>query len=313
MDAHTPGPGPTPLLITGANGHLGRRLLAHLHGRLPVRAVVRSSSARAAVLRATTDVDVRVVDFADVAALTEAARGCTCIVHLVGILRETRTSRYADADQAPMAALIKAATAAGVGRIVYLSIAGADARSRNRCLASRGRCEQMLLDAVTPAFVLRVPMVLGDGDYAAAALARHARARLCLQFRAGSREQPIDANDVVAALMAATTLPMTGSRRLTLAGPESLPRHELIARARRVLGTSGRVVSLPLACGMWLARACEWLFANPPLTTAMLGVLDHDDDVDSAVAAHELAIRLTPLDVTLARVLRDQSGGSAEQ
>ena len=60
-----------------------------------------------------------------------------------------------------------------------------------------------------------------------------------------------------------------------------------------------------------LAFTSPWIFAaaavlgavskNPPVTSAMLGVLDHDDAVDPSEAARRLGIQLTPLDETLRR------------
>ena len=43
----------------------------------------------------------------------------------------------------------------------------------------------------------------------------------------------------------------------------------------------------------------EWLLANPPVTEAMLEVLDHDDDIDPRAACAALNLELTPLDETL--------------
>ena len=45
----------------------------------------------------------------------------------------------------------------------------------------------------------------------------------------------------------------------------------------------------------------EKLSKNPPLTRAMVGVLDHDDDVPVEETCERLGIRLTPLDETLRR------------
>ena len=52
-----------------------------------------------------------------------------------------------------------------------------------------------------------------------------------------------------------------------------------------------------------LAAAVERLSSNPPITRAMLGVLDHDDEIDTCDACEVLNISLPPLDETLARVL----------
>ena len=284
------------LLVTGANGHLGRRLLAAATAKSwTTRAIVRSE-------RAATQVaghpDVRIVDYGDIAGLTDACANCDAIVHLVGIIKEGGGATYRSAHVEATQALLEAATNAAVKRIVYLSILGAEAGSRNRCLASKAEAESILARGPIPSLVLRVPMVLGEGDYAAASLLKNARKSVALTFRAGSMEQPIYAGDVVEAVFAglAADAP-TGV--LELAGPQSLPRSELIEVASAV-GT--RTVSLPVEVGYGLAALLGTFSRNPPLTADMLGVLDHDDDIDPEPAANALGIRLTGLTETLARI-----------
>jgi len=55
--------------------------------------------------------------------------------------------------------------------------------------------------------------------------------------------------------------------------------------------------------GVAFAGLLERLSANPPVTRAMLGVLDHDDAVDVAPACDWLGIELTPLDKMLTLAL----------
>jgi hypothetical protein len=43
----------------------------------------------------------------------------------------------------------------------------------------------------------------------------------------------------------------------------------------------------------------EMLAPEPPLTRAMLGVLEHDDRIDPGPAASRLGLALTPLEATL--------------
>ena len=156
------------ILITGANGNLGRRLLQALAGRQPVRAVVRSE--RAAALIDMPGVEIRIVDYLDQEAMSEAALGCSDIVHLVGIIKESSASSFEAAHQGTTSVLVQAARKAGVERIVYLSILGAEPGSSNACLASKAAAEELLMAADVAALVLRVPMVLGEQDYASRAL-----------------------------------------------------------------------------------------------------------------------------------------------
>ena len=296
-----------PVLITGANGHLGRRLIARLAAERPVRAVVRSIRARNQLESATQgfDVEIHALDYADAPALADAARGCSHVVHLVGIIKENDRSTYVAAHEHTTRALIEAAEAVGIRRVVYLSILGARSDSDNTCLASKGRAEDMLLGAGVPSVVLRVPMVLGEHDFASRALAGRARRSSAFTFRGESLEQPIYAGDVVEAIVAGLSLEGPDDLVLDLAGPESLTRAELTARAGKLLGTQPRTVSLPLALGYHLGRVMEVVFADPPLTAMMLGVLDHDDAIDPVPACRRLGIELTPLDDMLRACLAE--------
>ena len=99
-----------------------------------MRALVRSERAAAAVraLPEHARPEVAIVDYTDAASIARQAAGCDAAVHLVGILKETRANRYADAHERPCEALAAAADRCGLRRIVALSILGADARLAER-------------------------------------------------------------------------------------------------------------------------------------------------------------------------------------
>lgn len=297
------------VLVTGANGKLGRRLLQALSDArppTPVRALVRSRRAADSLSDLSTDegAEVRVVDYADAEAIAKAARDCAGAIHLVGILKQTRQNRYAAAHEESARALADAADAAGMRRIVHTSIHGADPTSPNPCLASRGRSDAILLAARTPALILRVPMVLGAGDSASAALKGAVLSgRATLVGGGESLEQPIAAADVVAALCEGLRGPDLDDRVLELAGPESLPHRALLERAAALLGADVRIRSLPRALAHAGAFLAEKLLAEPPITRAMLGVLQHHDRVDPLPAALALGIDLSPLDEALRECL----------
>jgi NADH dehydrogenase len=240
------------------------------------------------------------VDWSDAAALARAGAGASDWLHLVGILKETRGARYLDAHQRPAAALAQAAAAAGARRVVALSILGAEPTAQNACLASKGRADQTLLAGAVPATVLRVPMVLGPGELGAAALRAQATAPLSFLVRGGATlEQPIDRRDLLQALLLALEAPAS-RMALDLAGPTSLSHRALVQEVAALLGRRPRIVPLPLALVRALAFAFESVAAEPPLTRAMLGVLEHDDHIDPLPAARRLGLELTPLAATLA-------------
>jgi nucleoside-diphosphate-sugar epimerase len=279
-----------PVLVTGANGNLGKKLLRALP-TTAVKAVVRSGRARADLERWVTlhsleQVQILEYDYLDHGAMAAAARGCSYAVHLVGVIREVGGNTFHRTHVETTDVLLAALAESGVKKVCYL-----------------------ILAASTPALVLRIPMVLGEGDHASRALLGKARKRLGFGFRLASLEQPIYAGDVVSAIVAdigRSAAAGPGSCGiLELAGPECLSRRELIQRAGKVLGTQPRTLSLPLGLGLAVAWLLEKTSASPPVSRAMLGVLDHDDTIDAGAACRELGIELTPLDEMLAHCARD--------
>ncbi|MBV1904944.1 MAG: NAD(P)H-binding protein [Pseudomonadales bacterium] len=309
-----------PVLISGANGSLGRRMIARLAPLVSVVALVRSALAakglqsELAASNFAANVTIHVHDYsqgAGATGLVEIMTGCKSLIHLAGIIKETRSSTYIQAQEDTTRALVEAAERCSVERIIYVSILGADVGSTNACLSSRGRAEHILLDSDISSLILRVPMVLGQGDYATVALQRRAAARLVFLLRGRSLEQPIFAGDLENALLAGLKHNMSEHKVLELAGPESLSRAQLITRAAQIMHQSASgssilptLISLPVVLGYGLAWLLENVLASPPLTRAMLGVLDHDDNIDPVPACDWLGIELTPLDAMLKTLLQ---------
>lgn len=290
------------IAITGANGSIGRKLLRKLSERPEVElvALVRSTRAAAEVEGEDLDVNVQIVSYQDADSLRSAVGTCDVVIHLVGIIRESAANSFFQAHEASCQALLDAEL--GASHIIVLGVVGSSIESTNACLRSRAVAEMILQDGPTPVTCIRVPMVLGEGDYASRSLRKNAGRKLVFTFRSASLEQPIDSNDVLSALLAAVNL-LPENRTLELAGPECLSRKELITRAAGLFANSPVIVSVPVWFGYLMTGVLEKISSSPPVTKAMMGVLDHDDEVEPEAACRTLGISLTGLDVTLKRVL----------
>ena len=283
------------IVITGANGHIGQRLIKKMATDYDVRALVRTDKAAQMLGNSAAD-EVRIVDYMSELAMTRALEGCIGVVHLVGIIRENHNSTYVNAHENATRALCRAAEVTGIRKVVYLSILGASVNSTNVCLSSKARAERVLMESSVSSSILRVPMVLGTNDHASRALAKRASSSIAFAFRGSSLEQPIDVDDVIAAVIACMESSIAGV--LCLAGPASLSRRMLYERA----GFHGLLISLPMWLGMIVAGLLERVSDSPPMTRAMLGVLDHDDNIGADACAQKLGITLTSLDETLKKI-----------
>lgn len=303
---------PEAIVVTGANGQIGQALLRELAGQAEthVRALVRSERARDTIEALGLDPapEIRIVDYASPREMEAALAGAHCVVHLVGIIKETSSARYVESHEQTCHALALAANRAGALRIIYLSILGATPDSENDCLASKGRAETLLLDDRVATTILRVPMVLGGDDPASASLRRQAQAE-SLRLIAGGRtlQQPIDARDVVKAILAARSAAPGRDLALDAGGPTSLSHRKLVERAARLYGNEPRFKSLPLALARLGVRILQAVHPNPPVTLPMFDILQHDDRVDPQIFTRALGIELTPLDRTLIELIGPES------
>jgi NADH dehydrogenase len=295
------------ILVTGANGNLSKKFILS-KGEVNVCALVRSEKAKddlMSFIKANDIQDVQIVkcDYLDEQAIKELAKSCSYLLHLVGIIRENKDNRFNVVHKQTTKVLMEAIKGSGIKKCCYISILGAKEDSINACFSSRGFAEKLFLDSDIPSLVLQVPMVLGEGDYASEALKKNALSRINFTFRKLSLEQPIYAQDIIDVvnidIKRALEEDHSPSGIKTLAGPTSLTRERLIEKTAKQLGVKVKVFSLPLFLGYTLAKICEMLVSKPPITQAMLGVLDHDDDIDPLPSSKELGINLTTLDEML--------------
>jgi NADH dehydrogenase len=116
-------------------------------------------------------------------------------------------------------------------------------------------------------------------------------------------QQPLDVLDLLRAIVSAVTDDSQTSHSLDLGGPEALSHRELVAKAAALHGNEIRVLPIPLVAMRMFAALMECTQKSPPITSAMLGVLQHDDRIDNRHALEVLGTELTPLDQTLSRYI----------
>ena len=295
------------VLITGANGHLGKKLIL-ASDEYDICALVRSEKAERDLMNFIEghnkkNVEIVKCDYLDVSTMKQLASSCRYAAHLVGIIKENGQNNFDLVHKQTTKVLIEALKDSKVEKICYISILGSKEDSRNACFSSRGFAENLFLKSNTPSLILQIPMVLGEGDYACEALKKNALSRINFTFRKLSLEQPIYAKDIIDVINIDINRALKENHSSigikALAGPTSLTREKLIMKAAKQLGVKVKVFSLPLFLGYTLARICGMLFSHPPITRAMLGVLDHDDDIDPLPSSKELGINLTALDEML--------------
>ncbi len=291
------------IVVTGANGNVGKNLLAHAseRGNIDTIAAVRSDRA-AAALPARAGVEVRVVAPDHVDDLARTLTGATSLVHLSGILFESRTASYAQANVAATQTAVEACRRAGVPHIVLISALGADVRSANRYLQSKGEGERVVERSGMDATIIRTPILLGPDTAGAAGIVRSIMGgRVSLLGGGGYMMRPLDIDDLSAAILSSCQRRPAGVHIHELAGPEPIAYRDLVARVASMMGRTVTYGGAPI----WVAKlgaAINSRIKGGGITPTVIDVITASETV-AHNADDALGVTLTPLSTTLEKIV----------
>ncbi len=214
---------------------------------------------------AGTDIDVRPLDFADPARLTESLRGAHTLYNSYWV-RFARGRVDHDAAVANSRVLLRAATRAGIRRIVHISITNPSLNSPYPYFRGKAEVEQNLAETglscaiVRPAILFggdgvlvnniawllrRVPVfaIGGRGDYRVRGIHVDDLARLCAQLGASRETVTVDA-----------------------VGPQSVSFRELVDAVRAAVGSRAVVLNVPGPVLLGLSRVLSAALRDTLLT-----------------------------------------------
>jgi uncharacterized protein YbjT (DUF2867 family) len=231
------------ILVTGAGGFVGAALAPELVARgHAVRAGTRDPGRRPAPAGAVA----RRFDLDDEASLGPALDGVELAYYLVHSMAQK--GEFARRDLHHARAFGRAARAAGVDRVVYLSGLGDEREGLSEHLASRRAVEDALASTGPELTVLRAAIVLGRGGASfemLVQLVRRLPVMLCPRW-VETASQPIALADTVGYLGDAAETEATRGQRLEIGGPEVLSYREMMLRFARLEGRRRVIISVPL-------------------------------------------------------------------
>jgi NADH dehydrogenase len=222
----------TRIAVTGANGFVGRHLTRLLGSQgFEVDGVVRSKeAARATILAGAHPV---IVPGLEEAPLARAFKGASAVVHLAQIGAERDGASYEAVNVAGTRAVMAAARAANVEKLVFLSglgVAryGVARRCTNPYFLSKRTAEAELAGSGLAVTVFRPSWVIGPGSELVHRLVQELLAGEVELVGDGSyRLQPIAVKDAAAAILAALE---RSAGSFDLVGPEPLRYREFVER-----------------------------------------------------------------------------------
>lgn len=301
---------PRRVLLTGATGYVGGRLLHALETR---GERVRCLARRPAAVR-TTSAATEVVagDVLDPDSLRPALTGADAAYYLVHSLGAR--AGFESAERAGAEAFAAAARECGVGRIVYLGGLGAD-RDLSPHLASRQEVGRILRESGTPTLELRASIVIGSGSLSFE-LIRALVERLPVMITPSwvrSVSQPIAIEDVIDYLLLALDVPLPVSEVVEIGGADRVTYEELMREYARIRGLRRSMIPVPILTphlsSLWLGLVTP-VYAR--VGRKLVESLRHDTVVRDARAATPFPIRPRGYREALVRALANEDREFAE-
>jgi uncharacterized protein YbjT (DUF2867 family) len=227
------------VLVTGASGYVGGRLVGELlHRGHRIRCLVRTPSK---LDRAPGRDDVEVVAGDVSGDLRDAMRGVTAAYYLVHSIGATKD--WSERDRAAAENFRDAAAAAGLERIVYLGGLGSGGDDLSEHLSSRQTVGRVLAEGPVPVTELRAAVIIGSGS-ASFEMLRYLVEVLPVMITprwVDTRCQPVAIRDVLRLLADALTAPVAG-RVLEVGGPDVLTYRQMMRIYAEEAGLRRRLI-----------------------------------------------------------------------
>lgn len=278
------------ILLTGAGGFLGRRLVARLAalGSATVRTLLRTTKPDH-----HDGVTSVVGDIASGAGIDAAVGGCDTIVHAAALTGKARPRDFERTNVAGTRRLIDAAKASGVRRILFLSsVAARFEHTKDYPYArSKAAAEDIVKQSGLDFTIVRPTIIIGKGAAVLDGLAKLATLPIVPCFGNGrARLQPIFVDQLAEFLTAIIRAGRFRGETLDAGGPEIVTIEELLVLLRKAKGKgAATVLHWPLWPTRFLLRIVEPLVLPIlPVTAGQLASFGEDGLADKNPPPPEL-------------------------
>jgi len=262
--------------VTGAYGYSGKHIAGRLLGQ--GREVITLTNSPGRPHPFGDRVPARPLCFDDTLRLTESLADVDTLYNTYWVRFNHRDFRHSEAVDHTLA-LFAAARAAGVRRIVHVSITNPDAHSPLEYFSGKGLLENALRESGMSYAILRPAVIFGDGDILINNIAWALRKFPVFGvFGDGNyRLRPIHVEDLAA--LAVNSGEQIDNFTIQAVGPESFSYQELVCEIGKAIKCERPVIHISPGLGYLASRIIGW-FVNDIFITReeirglMAGLLD---------------------------------------
>jgi uncharacterized protein YbjT (DUF2867 family) len=300
------------ILLTGATGYIGGRLLSLLEQRgVHLRCLARRPEyLRSKVAETTELVEANLLDPQSLPAAFAGVDTAYYLVHSMG-----SAEGFEREDRLAAMNCSAAARNAGVRRIVYLGALGNAKQGLSKHLRSRQETGELLRESGAQVIELRASIIIGSGSISfelIRALVERLPVMICPKWVA-TPAQPIAIEDVLAYLVAALDIDDRESRIFEIGGPDQVCYGDIMREYARQRGLRRAMIPVPVLTpylsSLWLGLVTP-VYAR--IGRKLIEGLRNPTVVEDASALRVFAVRPRGLRKAIARALVNEDRDFAE-
>jgi uncharacterized protein YbjT (DUF2867 family) len=258
------------ILVTGATGYIGGRLVPHLIDLgYRVRVLVRDPS-RLQGRSWQKQVDIAQGDVLRPESLTASLQGVSAAYYLIHSM--TGSGDFYRRDIRAAENFGVAAKSAGVARIIYLGGLGDPEVDLSEHLKSRQDTGRALAEAGVPVTEFRAAIIVGSGSISFEMI-RYLTERIPLMVCPRwvyIRVQPIAIDDVLTYLTAALNVPDSSSKVIEIGGADVITYGEMMTEYAKVRGLYRVLIPVPVLTPRLSSYWVHWMTPVPAAITRPL-------------------------------------------
>lgn len=265
---------PLLVLVTGATGFLGQRVVRELMARRhQVRCLIHSPGKERVFHHRAVEIHYGSVLSPD--SLKQALYDVQSVVHLVGIIRTGRGVTFDGMHRQGTANVADAAKEAGARELIYVSAMGATSDPSYPYFYSKLQAELEVINSGLDYTILRPSVLFGEGDEFLTALAGLVRLGPITPVIGGGRNrmQPVAADDVARCVAASVGNSTVRKKTINLGGPHRLSYNDLLDEVALAMGKRARRVHLPTPLVRPAVAIIERILPRAPVTTDQIKML----------------------------------------
>ncbi len=250
------------ILVTGGTGFVGKAVVKKLLEQNQQVCVLSRSAEHMPVNAYLEAVNASILDFDSV---KKAVQGCDTIIHLIGIIRESRGQTFEKIHVQGTQNVIQAAKEAGIRKIIHMSALGARPDAVSRYHKTKWKAEELVRSSGIPFVIFKPSIVFGKEDEFINLFAKMIGSfpgiiGFVPVIGSGQNKfQPIWVENVAACFVKAALECRMINKEYVLAGPEIYTYDELLDVIMDILKKKRIKLHFPLGLMRMAARVLEKL------------------------------------------------------